>query len=87
MSFLEPQSDEGLNMFKSMSFRVHDERHKKMVGRNPTTPQAPNVNDTANRMDDAERRRLLAGGRNATRTSSTAAPAGGARPTLTGLGG
>lgn len=87
MSFLEPQSDEGLNMFKSMSFRVHDERHKKMVGRNPTSPKTPTVNDPENRLDDAERRRLLAGGRSATRTSSTAAPAGGARPTLTGLGG
>lgn len=85
MSFLEPKSDEGLNMFKSMSFRVHDERHKQMVGRNPKAPPAPNVNDTENRLDDAERRRLLSGGRVATRTSITAAPAGGSRPTLTGL--
>ena len=87
MSFLEPKSDEGLGMFKSMSFRVHDERHDKMVGSTPKPGAAPNPGDLANRQDDAERRRLLAGGRGATRVSTTGAPAGGARPTLTGLGG
>lgn len=87
MSFLEPQDDEGIGMFKSMSFRVHDERHDKMVGSKPKAGAVPNPGDVENRLDDQERRRLSGGGRNATRTSSTAAPAGGARPTLTGLGG
>ncbi len=84
MSLLEREGGD----LRPWSFVHHDTRHDQLVGDKPKPARTPDPADPQNRLDDQERRRLMAGGRNSTRVSSGAAPAAAAAPraTLTGLG-